>query len=135
MNFRLTIAYSWEEVEITLKQMAPLKSLSPHGFSTCFYQQRWNIIGDEVSRAVLDILQEKGISPSINSTFIALILKNNNHEAISDFRPISLCNVFYKLVSKMIYNRLKSVMPLIISRMQSTFILDRLITDNIMVAY
>lgn len=71
----------------------------------------------------------------VNSTFIALILKKDNPEMISNFRYISLCNVLYKIVSKVICNRLKNIMLMIIFRMQSAFIHRRLITDNIMMAY
>lgn len=83
----------------------------------------------------MEILQGKGMYPFINSTHIALIFKKDNLELVSDFRSIDLCNVIYKLVSKVICNRLKTIMPLIISHMQSVFILSRLITDNIIIAY
>lgn len=85
--------------------------------------------------AVLKIFQGKGMNPSINSIHIALISKKNNLELVSEFRLISLWNMVYKLVSKVICNKLKAIMPLIISRMQSAFIPSRLITNNIMVTY
>lgn len=72
---------------------------------------------------------------SINSNFIALIPKKDTLELVRNFGLINLCNVPYKLVFKVIINRLRSIMPLIICRMQSVFILGQLITDNIIVAY
>lgn len=85
--------------------------------------------------AVLSILNGKGMNSSLNSTFIALVPKKHAAKFASDFQPISLCNVLYKIFSKTITNKLKPFMHSIISNNQSTFILGRLISDNILVAH
>lgn len=85
--------------------------------------------------AILSILNERGMDPTINSSFIGLISKKCNAEHVSDYRPICLYNVLYKLVFQTINNRLKPMMNFIISSNQNVFILGRLITYNIMVAH
>ena len=89
----------------------------------------------DVTHAILSSLNLGSILKSINHTFITLIPKVNNLERVSDFRPISPCNVIYKIISKVIANRLKPLLDSIISETQSAFIADRLITDNILIAF
>ena len=98
-----------------------------------FYQKYWDIIGEDVIKAVLDILNFNALITELNKTNIALITKINNLTKISEFRPIRLCNVSYKIVSKILANRLKPLLSTIISESQSAFVLGRLITDNVLV--
>ena len=92
-------------------------------------------MGIDVHQAVLSSLNSSSILKSINHTFITLIPKVNNPERVSNFQPISLCNMIYKIVSKVIANRLKPMLHSIISDTQSVFIANRLITDNILIAF
>ena len=89
----------------------------------------------DVHQVVLSSLNLGAILKSINHTFITLIPKVNNLEKVSDFRPINLYNVIYNIVSKVIANRLKPKLNSIISKTQSAFTADRLITDNILIAF
>jgi ribonuclease HI len=135
MNESLTRAYTEIEVEEALKQMAPLKAPGPDGLPPLFYQRYWSVVGQDVTRGVLSCLNSGKLLSSINHTFITLIPKVKNPEKVTEFRPISLCNVIYKLVSKVIANRLKAILPHIISDSQSAFVPGRLITDSVLVAF
>ena len=71
------------------------------------YQKFWHVVGDNVVSAMLDYLNSSVMLPNIDHTNIVLIPKVKNSEKIFDFRPISLCNVSYKIISNVLANRLK----------------------------
>ena len=87
-----------QEVDNAIKQMGSLKAPGLDGMSPIFYQTFWDSIGTDVSSAVLSCLNSGSILKSINHTYITLIPKKQNPTKVTDFRPISLCNVIYKIL-------------------------------------
>ena len=81
-----------------------------------FFQTYWTNVGMDITQAMLSCLNLSSILKFINHTFITLIPKVNNLENVSNFKPISLCNVIYKIVSKVIANHLKPMLNSIISK-------------------
>ena len=92
-------------------------------------------VGNEVTDAMLDFLHFGNMELDINYTHIVLIPKIKKLEKMANFRPISLCNVIYKITSKVLANWLKLILPQIISPSQSAFVPGRLITDNVLIPY
>ena len=115
--------------------MGPTKAPGPDSMNALFYQKYWHIVGDDVTAAVLDFLNSGIMLNEINYSHIVLIPNVKSPEKISDFRPISLCNVIYKIISKVMANRLKQILPQLIAPSQSAFVPGRLITNNVLVAY
>ncbi|PKU65301.1 Putative ribonuclease H protein [Dendrobium catenatum] len=109
-------------------------SPGPDGFTFAFYQRSWHIIGYHLCLAVKDFFLSGILPKGVKATAITLIPKSSHSYYISDYRPISLCNVFYKIIAKIIANRLKPIMPHIICENQSGFISKRISTDNIILA-
>ncbi|XP_074271258.1 uncharacterized protein LOC141595186 [Silene latifolia] len=135
MNENLRRDYCEEEVLDALNQMHPLKAPGPDGMNGLFYQTYWGTIGPIVTETVLAILRGERSPAELNKTNIVLIPKKKAPDKIRDFRPISLCNVVYKLVSKVLANRLKTFLGDIVSENQSAFTPGRAISDNVMIAF
>jgi hypothetical protein len=115
MNRDLLKEYNGEEVKWALFQMFPTKAPGPYGFPAHSFQRHWELCGEEVTNVVIKMLNGTEDLSTINETLIVLIPKVASPEEISQFRPISLCIVIYKIASKVVANRLKGVLPEIIS--------------------
>jgi hypothetical protein len=135
MKNSLLQPFTKEEVQSTLHNMAPLKALSPDGFPAEFFQKNWNLVREYICSAIIGLLNTSILLDFLNMTHIALIPKLKNPITVSDYRPTSLCNAVYKLLSKVLANRLKKILPYIISLVQSAFVPGRLVTDNVLAAY
>ncbi|KAA3480967.1 reverse transcriptase [Gossypium australe] len=134
-NVILLTPYRAEDIEIALKGMGPTKAPGPDGFPALFFQRYWHIVGDDVIKFCLGILNENQIFGDLNYTDIVLIPKVPKPSHLVNFRPISLCSVIYKIVAKTIANRLQAVIDKCIDKVQSAFVPGRLITDNVLLAY
>ena len=107
MNAQLVGTFQeWEMVD-ELKQIAPLKALSPDGMPLIFYQHFWQVVDQELIHLILSWLSIGRLPYLVNHTFIILILKITSLEHVHQFHPISLCNILYKIFSKLLAYRLK----------------------------
>ena len=135
MNLSLTHDFMEKEVSKALQQMASLKAPGTDGMPPLFYQHFWSTVDKDVTSSNLSWLNSSTLPHPINHTFITLIPKTDNPKYVHKFHPISLCNILYKIFSKLLANWLKKVLPHIITEHQSTFTKNRLISDNILVAF
>ncbi|KAL2248485.1 UNVERIFIED_CONTAM: hypothetical protein Sindi_2700800 [Sesamum indicum] len=110
------------------------KAPRPDGYSSCFFKKTWNIIGDQVCRAVLDFFRCGRMLRQLNHTIIALVPKSDHSTYVADYRSISCCNVIYKAITKIISDRLAPALEHLIDRCQAAFVGGRNITDNIFLA-
>jgi hypothetical protein len=133
-NNKLTAPFTMEEFKDAVFSMQDDKCPGPDGFNSGFYKKFWDICGHEIYNAGCSWLDSGIFPPNLNSTNIALIPKGDNQVSMKDWRPIALCNVLYKVVAKVLANRLKEVLDKCISDNQSAFVPGRSILDNAMAA-
>eukprot|EP00253_Pinus_taeda_P027218 PITA_27218 len=124
-----------QEVDEAMAQLKEGKALGPDGFTTTFFHAFWDLIKEELWQVVEESRALRWLLPSLNSTFITLIPKEENSLTPEKFRPIALCNVLYKVISKVIANRLKPLLPMLISPEQSGYVEGRQIMDGIILTH
>ncbi|CAN1775311.1 Transposon TX1 uncharacterized 149 kDa protein [Linum perenne] len=122
-----------EECFATLKAMGGLKAPGKDGFRPIFYQKCWNVVGSDTTNFIIRCFRTSEIVENVNETIIILIPKILKPEWISQFRPISLCNVSYKVVTKCIADRLRKHMNKLILANQTGFVPGCQISENIII--
>ncbi|KAI9195736.1 hypothetical protein LWI28_017625 [Acer negundo] len=114
-----------DEIREVCFSLHPNKAPGPDGFN-------WDIVGEDVINAIQEFFRSGHLLKELNATIISLVPKVPNPSMMKDFRPISYCNTLYKIIAKIIANRIKPCLPDIISPSQSVFVAGRSIGDNIL---
>ncbi|KAL2225755.1 UNVERIFIED_CONTAM: hypothetical protein Sindi_3051300 [Sesamum indicum] len=130
----LLLPFTPADVKQAVFDIAEDKAPGPDGYSSGFFKAAWPIVGQEVTSAVLDFFSTGRLLKQINTTLLTLLPKVHSPMTVSDFRPIACCNVLYKIIAKLIVQRLSVIMDKLISPCQAAFVPGRSIGDNIMLA-
>jgi len=123
-----------EEVEEVVKGLKGNKAPRPYGYTAEFYQACWNFIGEEILEVLEEVCIHQKVWPGLNSTLLTLIPKSAHSESVEGFRPITLCNVIYKIIATLMVKKLKPILPNIISPEQTGFMEGRKILDGLVVS-
>ncbi|RVW75000.1 LINE-1 reverse transcriptase-like [Vitis vinifera] len=130
----LELPFTEEEVHSALMDMNRDKAPGPDGFTGAFWQFCWEFVKEEVLEMFKDFHEQKAFLKSLNTTFLVLIPKKGGAEELGDFRPISLVGGLYKLLAKVLANRIKNVVGRVVSSDQNAFVMDRQILDASLIA-
>jgi len=133
-NFNLNRPVMEEEVNELLKEMQNGKAPSPDGFNVDFFEVSWIIVKQDILQVVEDSRLKRTILKALNTSFISLIRKQDISQTPNKYRPIALCNLVYNIISKVISNRLKPSLPVLVSREQFGYVEGTQILDNIIQA-
>jgi hypothetical protein len=133
-NTALIRPITQSEVDSAVKDMPSGKAAGPNGFTMDFFHYCWDMIKEDVWLAVEESRTSGQALSTLNTTFITLIPKEERATHPKQFRPISLCNVIYKIITKVIVNRLKPLLSTIISNEQSGYVEGRQIMDSVILA-
>jgi len=123
------------EIRTTLFAIGATKAPGPDGFTASFYRRYWDIIGPVITAEVKKFFETRTMDTAWNHTNLCLIPKIEQPKTMKDFRPISLCNVLYKIISKILVKKLKSFLSPVVSENQAAFKPERHIIDNVFIAH
>jgi hypothetical protein len=130
----LELPFEEREVLEVVKGLNRDKAPGPDGFTLAFFQDCWDVIKTNLMGVFQDFHTHIKFVKSINATFLALIPKKSGAVDLKDFRPISLISNVYKIIAKVLANRLRRVVEKIISNPQIAFVKGRKILDSVLIA-
>lgn len=115
VNAELLTPFQAKEIRVAVFSMSKDKSPGNDGFGPGFYQAFWPIVGPTVTESCLSWISSGQFLVELNQTILVLIPKKNKPTSMKELRPIALCQVLYKILSKVLANRLKKVLPNVVS--------------------
>ncbi|GJZ90557.1 RNA-directed DNA polymerase, eukaryota [Tanacetum coccineum] len=121
---------SIEEVRKAVWGCGDNKSPGPDGFTFEFFRKYWDLLGTDLYDAVVWFFDKGSFARGCNTSFITLIPKIQDPKFVSDYRPISLIGCLYKVITKILANRISLIIPDLISDVQSAFLPNRQILDG-----
>ena len=121
----LKLPFTEEEIHFALIEMKGDKAPGPDGFTVAFWQAYWDFMNKEVVNLFKEFYEHGSFAKCLNNTFLVLIPKKGGAEDLGDFRPISLLGGLYKLLAKVLANRLKKVLERVVSVDQNAFVRGR----------
>jgi len=134
-NYNLNRPVNEEEVSEVIKEMKNGKAPSLDGFNVDFFKGWWGIVKKDILDVVENSRKNRTVLKAFNTLFISLIPKQDDSMTLDRFKPIELCNVVYKIISKIIANRLKPLLPTLVSEEQTGYVEGRQILNNIIQAH
>ncbi|XP_010451797.1 PREDICTED: uncharacterized protein LOC104733977 [Camelina sativa] len=135
MNRRLIVDVSAQEIRQAAFNIKGDSAPGADGWTGAFFRKYWSTVGTDIIKEVQGFFSTGVLPQDWNHTQLCLIPKKPNANQMSDMRPISLCSVLYKIVSKVICTRLTRCLPSLVSETQGAFVAGRLISDNILIAH
>ena len=130
----LELPFMEEEVHLALMDMNGDKAPGPDGFTVSFWQYYWEFVKEEVLEMFKEFHEQNVFLKSLNTTFLVLIPKKGGAEELGDFRLISLLGELYKLLAKVLANRIENVIGRVVSSDQNAFVMGRQILDASLIA-
>ena len=122
-----------EEIKNALWSVKAFKAPGPDGLHARFFHRFWLIVGNLVIDLVNKVFVERKVSEFLNRTHIVLIPKIQGPEMLGNYKPISLCNTVYKVITKIIVARLRPYLEKLISHIQTAFVSRRKGIDNVII--
>lgn len=125
---------SAEEITAVIFSMPKSKAPGPDGFPIEFFWEAWSVVGTYTIAAVQDFFSSNKMLRKFNATTIALLPKITGADKMSQFRPISLCSTVYKVIAKIIKNRLRRIIPEAVQLNQVGFVQGWFLCENVLLA-
>lgn len=134
-NSELTRPFHVDEFKEAITSMHADKAPGPDGFNPGSYQKFWNVVGGGVASACISWLNDEQFLTELYKTNVVLIPMCDAPTSMKDLRLITLCNAIYKILAKVLCNRLKKTLPSLVDLAQSAFVSNRSIQDNILITF